>query len=172
MGGNTRALSLTALYTTGAVVVLYLGMLFPAMSLSFAALAGLFTAAAVIEGGFSYGALCFIAAGILGLVLLPLRTGPILYATFFGAYPLIKSFAERQQGRILGWGIKFAAFFIVLTLYLTVLRALVAGAIPFADWAFYLIYLAGAIAFLVYDIGISKLIGFYLARIYKYRDGW
>jgi len=169
---NARAVSFTAISVAGAMTFLYLGVLFPAMSLSFAAIAGLFTAVCVIEGSYSYGGLCFGAGAILGMVLFPLQAASIFYVSFLGLYPLIKSFAERRKSRILGWGIKFAAFFAVLTLYLTVLRALVLGAIPIGDWAVYFIYIAGALAFLAYDMGLGKLIGFYLARVYKYRDGW
>jgi len=166
---RTRALSLTALSVAGAVVILYMGTIFPAMHLTFAALAAIFVAAAVIEGGLKYGVLCFTATATLGLFLVPDRVGVLLYLSFFGAYPLVKSIAERQSAQILGWVVKFTAFFLTLTLYMTLLRELMLGAIPFTDRAIWLVYLAGAAAFLVYDIGMSKLIGFYLERLYKYR---
>ena len=167
---QTRTLSVTAISVAGAVVVLYMGTLFPAMHLTFAALAAVFVAVTVIEGGLQYGVLCFIATAILGLLLVPERTGALLYLTFFGAYPLVKSVAERQKAQVLGWIIKFAVFFLALTLYMTILRELMPGAIPFADRALPLIYPAGAAAFLVYDIGMSRLIGLYLERIYKYKE--
>ncbi|MCL2568932.1 MAG: hypothetical protein FWE12_05820 [Oscillospiraceae bacterium] len=170
MKTETRALTLTAIYVAAAVAMLFMGTIFPLMHLSFAALAGVFVAASVIEGGFRYGILCFAATAILGLLIVPDRTGVILYLTFLGAYPIIKSFAERQSSQIVGFAIKFAAFFLALTLYLTILQALVLGAIPFGDWALPLIYLGGAVAFLIYDIGMGRLISFYLIRIYKQRE--
>ena len=165
-------MSVTAISAAGALTSLYLGLLFPGMSLTAAAFAGLFTAVAVMEGGYAYGILCFGAAAILGLLLFPAVPGTIFYAAFFGAYPLAKSFAERRQGRILAWAIKLAAFFIALTFLLTVLGDFVLGAIPFAGGSWPLIYGLGALAFVVYDMGFSKLIGFYLARVYKHRNRW
>jgi len=171
MKGNTRALSLTALSVAGAVAILYMGTFVPTMSLTVAAIAALFTAVCVIEGGFKYGALCFAATAILGLLIVPNWALALLYLTFFGGYPLIKSIAERQRSQTLGWGIKLIVFFAVLTLYMTLLQDLMLGAILAADWAFYIVYGVGVIAFIVYDIGMSKLIGFYLARIYQHREG-
>jgi len=164
---NTRALALTALYAAGAVVTLYLGTVIPTMGLSFAALAALFTATSVIEGGMKYGVLCFGAAALLGLLLIPIRSGPILYATFFGAYPLVKSIAERRSSRIVGWAIKFGVFFLALIVYMTILRELFLGEMVPVDWAWPVIVLVVTAAFFVYDIGLSKLIDFYLVRIYQ-----
>ncbi|MCL2563305.1 MAG: hypothetical protein FWE08_04645 [Oscillospiraceae bacterium] len=170
MKTQTRTLSITALSVAGAVVMLYMGRLFPAMALTFAALAALFVAATVIEGGLKYGLLCFVAASILGMLLAPGMTA-ILYLTFFGVYPLIKSIAERRKSQVLGWAIKLAAFFSALTCYVFIWQELFVGVIPFIDRALPIIYLAGLAVFMVYDIGLSKLIGFYLTRIYKYRNG-
>jgi len=164
-------IAFTALFTAGAVVMLYLGMFFPLMALTFSALAALFVAAAVIEGGPIYGLYCAVATALTGLILMPVQPVFLLYLIFFGAYPVVKSLAERQRSQILGWGIKYAVFFVALTLYMTVLRELLFGTIPFDDQALPLIYAGGAVVFLVYDIGMSKLIGFYLARVYKYREG-
>ena len=105
MKGQTRALSLTAVSAAGAVVMLYLGTVFPTMHLSFAALAAVFVAICVIEGGLRYGAFCFLATAMLGLLLVPDRTGVFLYLSFFGAYPLVKSLAERQWFWRLQWGV-------------------------------------------------------------------
>ncbi|MCL2842634.1 MAG: hypothetical protein FWE28_04090 [Oscillospiraceae bacterium] len=164
-------MAFTALTVAGGVVVLYLGALFPVMHLSFAALTALFVAVSVIEGGRRYGVLCFVATALLGFLIVPDRIGVILFASFFGFYPLIKSIAEQQKSQILGWAIKFAVFALVWSGYILLWREVFLGVIPFGDQALALIYLGGAAAFLVYDIGMSKLIGFYLARIYS-RTTW
>jgi len=171
MKSQTRVLAFTALSVAGAVVMLYLGMFFPALALTFAALAALFVTTAVIEGGLRYGLYSAVATALIGLLLMPTQPVFLLYLIFFGFYPLVKSAAERQKSQILGWAIKYAVFFAALTLYLTLLQELLLGTIPFDDQALPFIYLSGALVFLVYDLGMSKLIGFYLSRIYKYREG-
>ena len=168
---GARRVSFTAISAALALAFLYMGVLFPMMSLSIAAVAGLFTAVAVIEGGYAYGAFCFVTAGLLGLLLFPLGV-TILYAAFFGGYPLIKSFAERRQGFFLPWLIKFAVFFAALTLIFTVLGRFLLDIGPFLDWAWPYLYIAGALAFVAYDFGMGKLIAFYLDRVYKHRNRW
>ena len=170
MKSQTRALSFTALSTAGAVVVLYLGSFLPTMRLAMVALAALFTAVCVIEGGLRYGTLCFAAVSILGFFIVPDRVLALIYVTCFGAYPLVKSIAERQKSVILSWIIKLAIFFVVLALYTTILSELILGAIIPDGWGLPIIAAVGLVAFVVYDIGMSKLIGFYLVRIYKYRE--
>jgi len=171
MKSQTRALSFTALSVAGAVVVLYFGTFIPAMRLTIVAIAALFTAVTVIEGGLKYGTLCFAAVSLLGFFILPDRVGALLYITFFGAYPLVKSMAERRKSVMIQWVIKGIVFLLVLTLYLTLLSELILGAIFAESWGTPIIYAGGILAFIVYDIGMSKLIGFYLARIYKHREG-
>ena len=170
MKTRTRALAFTALATAGAMVMLYLGLLFPAMALTFAALAAVFVTVTVIEGGLYYGLFCFVATSILGLVLAP-GASAMLYIFFLGGYPLVKSIAEARKSRILEWVIKYAAFFVGLLMYMTILRYAFLAAVPFAEQAIPIIIVGGAVVFLVYDIGMSKLIGLYLARIYKHRNG-
>jgi len=170
MKSQTRALSFTALSSAGAVVVLYLGSFLPTMRLAMVALAAIFTAVCVIEGGLRYGTLCFAAVSILGFLVVPDRILTLIYITCFGAYPLVKSIAERQKSVILSWMIKLAIFFVVLIVYITILNELILGAIIPDGWGFPVIAGVGLTAFVVYDIGMSKLIGFYLARIYKYRE--
>lgn len=170
MNSQTRALSLTALSVAGAVVALYLGSFLPIGRLSMVAVAAIFTAVCVIEGGLRYGTLCFVAASILGFLIVPDRVQALVYITCFGAYPLLKSIAERQKSVVLSWIIKLAVFFIVLILYTTILSELILGAIIPEGWGFPVLAGVGLVVFIVYDIGMSKLIGFYLARIYKYRE--
>ena len=170
MKTQTRALSLTALSVAGAVVVLYLGTLLPTMRLSMAGVAAIFTAVCVIEGGLRYGTLCFIAVSILGLLIVPDRILALVYIACFGAYPLVKSIAEQRKSIVLSWIIKLATFALVFTLCTTILSELILGAIMPEGWGYLVFFGVGLIAFIAYDIGMSKLIGFYLARIYKYRE--
>ncbi|MCL2588877.1 MAG: hypothetical protein FWD84_05655, partial [Oscillospiraceae bacterium] len=122
------------------------------------------------EGGLKYGIFCFLTTAALGL-LLATGIGAILYLTLFGIYPLVKSIAERQRSQILGWVIKLLVFLLALSYYIFVWVELLLGVMPLIDQAWPVIYAAGVAAFVVYDIGLSKLIGFYLARIYKNRGG-
>ena len=169
MKTQTRVLAVTALAVAGALAALYLGSFVPAMRLSVVAIASIFVVICVIEGGLRYGALCFAATALLGFFLVPDRFAVLFYATFLGAYPLVKSLLERQAKR-LEWPLKCAVFSAAFAVYMVFLQEILFGAVLAEGWLFPLAILVGNVVFIVYDIGLSKLIGFYLARVYKYRE--
>ncbi|MBQ8026415.1 MAG: hypothetical protein IJ259_08385 [Oscillospiraceae bacterium] len=167
MTRRTKSLTVTAVAAALSVVLLYLGSLFPTGQAGFAAVACLLGIAVVIACGLGWGVMHYVAAGALALLLLPDKTVALLYAVFFGYYPVIKSLAERCHGRPLEWGIKLAVFNAALTVLLFALRA---AFLPerAADLPTAVIYLLLNVVFVVFDIGLSRLIVFYENRIAKY----
>ena len=167
MTRQTKSLTVTAVAAALSVVLLYLGSLFPSGQAGFAAVACLLGIAVVIACGLGWGVLHYVAAGALALLLLPDKTVALLYAVFFGYYPVIKSLAERCHGRPLEWGIKLAVFNAALTVLLFALRA---AFLPerAADLPTAAVYLLLNVVFVVFDIGLSRLIVFYENRIAKY----
>ena len=165
--GRARKIALTGLLTALSTALLYLAALIPTSYIGTVAAASLLTAAAVIETGFAAGALVFAGTAILGFLLVPLKSAVLLYALFFGYYPLVKSLAERLKSRAAEWLLKLASVNAALSVMLFALRGLVfSGA--FFEGSAPLVYLAVNACFVLYDIGLSRLIVFYCARISKY----
>ena len=130
------------------------------------AIAGLFPAGAVVSAGLKAGFFCYGAAGLLGLLLVPDKANALLYLLFFGLWPMLKSLLERIPARPLEWLCKLAVFNAVLT------PVLVRSAQPcFCPSCrrrckrLWMVYAAGNAAFVIYDVGFSKLISFYVARV-------
>jgi hypothetical protein len=166
MNKGTRIITLAALFTALSVVMLYLANLLPTVQLGFAAAASLFAVAAVIETGLVSAIFVFIGSAVIGTLLLPDKTALLVYVLFFGYYPVIKSIAERIRSLVLSWALKLAVFEAAFSLIWFLFRSLVfSGRI--LDVNGVVVYLAGTLAFLAFDIGLTRLIGFYIGRISK-----
>lgn len=156
LGGVLAALSL---------LLLYAATLMPSGRIGMVAVAGLVPAAAVISGGLAAGFLCYGAAGLLGLLLLPDKGCALLYAIFFGLYPMVKSAIERLRKLPLELLLKLVFFNIVLAILLFGFSSLLFPLLPELLHSPLPIFLVGNGAFLLYDYGFSKLATYYAARI-------
>lgn len=156
LGGVLAAMSLLLLY--GATLL-------PSGRIGMVAVAGLVPAASVVSGGLAAGFLCYGAAGLLGLLLLPDKGCALLYAIFFGLYPMVKSAIERLRKLPLELLLKLAFFNVVLTIVLFGFSSLLFPLLPEFLRSPLPIFLVGNVVFLIYDYGFSKLITFYAARI-------
>ena len=167
MRGKTRAVTLTALISAVTVIILYLASVWPTGRIGLVALASVFAAASIVESGVIQGVYVYVISSVLGMLLLPDKSAPLLYILFFGYYPVVKCLAERSKGRLLQLIIKLIAFNVALSVIWIFLRALVfgyLGALPEAI----LLYIGCNAAFIAFDYGFSKLIWFYIERISKH----
>lgn len=168
MNKKTRLLTLTALLAALTVVLLYIASMLPTARIWVTAAAGLMTAAAVIECGIPSGIACFVISSLLSGLLLPVKSIAAVYIIFFGIYPVIKSLAERAKSRAFEWAVKLVFFNASFTALYLLWRYGFLGNIQIKYMAL-LIYLVGNAGFIIYDIAFSKLVEFYLARIYRNR---
>lgn len=167
MNTKTKKISATAMLAALQLVFMCLGSLLPSWKMALAALAGLVNAAVLIECGVASSILSFVAVSILSAVLLPQKTMVFLYIVFFGCYPLIKSAAEHVNSRVLEWTAKLAAFNFACVICMMALRYGFITDISLPDFAAAVIWVGLNAVFIVYDIGVSKLICFYMQRIHK-----
>jgi hypothetical protein len=157
--------ALTAVLGALSLIFLYLASVLPTGRLGLVAVAGLFPAAAVVSSGLAAGALCYAGTGLLGLLLVADKGAALLYLLFFGLYPLVKYEIERLKKLPLELVCKLAFFNLVLLLFWFLLRNVLLTGLPTFLQGFGLVLAAGNGAFLCYDYGFSKLIGFYILRI-------
>lgn len=163
--GRAHLTALVGVLTALSIIFLYLSCVSPTARLGIAAIAGLFPAGAVVSMGLGAGFFCYGATGLLGLLLLPGKGNMVLYLLFFGLWPMLKCLLERLPNRILEWVCKLAIFNAVAAVFWFGLRTLLLPFLPAAMNQGWMVFAGGSIAFIVYDIGFSKLIGFYEARV-------
>ena len=164
MNKKTRNLSLSALLTAFAVIILYIASIWPTGQLGLTAVASLFVAAAIIESGITYGIYVYIVSSAISMLIIPNRLAPILFVLFFGYYPVVKSLIEQLRHKTLQIILKLLVFNIAFIVIYYLFSELVVAFISY-DLNIVIIFLIGNIVFLLFDYGFSKLIQFYINRI-------
>lgn len=100
LGGMITALSVVILVPTALDIFVY----------ALPAFAGMLILFCVIELNKKWATGVFSAAAILSLFLVPNKEAAVLYATFFGYYPILKSTLELCKSRVIEYVLKFACF--------------------------------------------------------------
>ena len=160
---NTKRLTVCAMMAAVSVVILYLGSFVEVLDISVAVAASLMATVIVIEYGAPSAFSVFGVTAILSLLLIPQKFPAVMYAFFFGYYPIIKQKIERIQNRLVQWVLKFVVFAAATA----VMVAFVALFTPDAPIGIMMILFA-ALAFVtlfVYDIALTRVISFYVWRL-------
>lgn len=161
----TKKLVFCALLAGIGVVILLLSSAYPPMAPGLAAMAGLIGAIAVLHCGLAWSAGVYVVCAALSMLLLPHKGAAVLYALFFGWYPIAKSLLERISNQVLCWACKIALAAAGLTAaYFLYYRLFVNDAV--FEWSTYAIAaVLCLLVFVAYDIAFSALISFYCRRI-------
>ena len=156
------------------VILLYIGSMFQTLDLSMSAIVSLMVVVIVIEMGYKYAWMTYAATAVLAFVLpLPQKSPAIFYACFMGFYPIIKSHVERFNSMVVRWTIKLLIGNIALVAMFWLVSLFLPDEFE-GGWILVATYILGVIAFVMYDVALTKLISFYFARvrdkikIYKY----
>ena len=160
---TAKQLSAAAMMTAVSVVLLYLAQAAPTMKLSLTALSGVAAALLIARHGPVSGMLCYGASSILGLLLSP--GSAWLYVVFFGWYPTVKCLVERTRSRVLEWILKLISFNAAFFLLWFLLPEVFADLLPEISGLFWILWPAGNIVFILFDLGLSQLLGYYIRTI-------
>ena len=166
-GGTRRGdAALGGMMAAGSLAVLWLACAAPSGRVGLTAAAGLFPMAAALYAGRGAGWLCWAAASILGLILLPDKGVAALFLAFLGVYPVAKGRIESLGGRGLEWGLKLSCFNLTFTLFWFVFQTLLQPETPlWLEGNTLLCYLLGNLIFAAYDLGLTQIISRLRARL-------
>lgn len=168
---RTSRTALVGVLAAGGLAVLWLACLSPSGRLGLNAAAGLFPLAAVLAAGRSAGYLCWAVVSVLGMILLPDKGVALLYLLFFGVYPVLKSKFEGQKRPAAGWLLKIAFFNVILAVVWFAFRALFLPSLPRWLNSGLPVWVVGNVVFIVYDIGLSRLIFGLFSRVSRRKPG-
>ena len=86
---------------------------------------------------------------------------------------MLKALSERTR-RVIAWILKLGFFNLSFTVLLFLMRALMLESLPsfLTEYGLPVLYLAANVVFCLYDIGLTKLICLYLARIDRAVRKW
>ena len=162
-GGITSALSLTIMFLTG---------LIPTLTYAMPAVSGALLMMLVIEINPKFAGAVYLSVSILSLLIVADKEAAVMYAIFFGYYPIIKGFIEKKTNTVVSWIIKYAIFNIaVICSYFIVTRILGIGFDDmglFGKYAMPALLAMANIVFAIYDIALTRIITAYLISWQKY----
>ncbi len=170
MRTKTRAVAFGGVITALALTLMLLAGVLPTASYSLAALAGMLLVPLVIEFGFKTSVSAFVAVGLLSMLLLPDKEEGILFCCVLGWYPIAKAPIEKIKSNVLCWVVKLAVFNLaVVAFYFISTRLFFVSGFQdtvLGQYSIPLLWGMGNLAFIVYDIAMSKLIVLYMRRLH------
>lgn len=164
--GGTKQLTVCAMLAALGVVLLYIGSLIEIVDISMAVIASLACVVVVIEYGGGAPWLVFFVTALLSLLLVPQKTPAVMYALFFGYYPILKEKFEKMR-LVTGWIFKEAVFNIALAAIILCMRFVL---LAYTDVPIIMYVVAVVLCeaiFVLYDVALSRLISFYVYRLRK-----
>ncbi|WMJ23583.1 hypothetical protein RBG61_02600 [Paludicola sp. MB14-C6] len=161
-GGIVGALSLVSMFLSG---------IFPFAEYTCPALAGIFLIALVIDFNKKTALIAYGAVSILSLLIMPNKEASILFVAFLGYYPILKSILEQCKSRVVEWILKVGIFNVtVLLSYYFIIHILGMSQVlddmqGFAQYGVLVLLVMGNVAFIIYDIALTRLIATYVHSI-------
>lgn len=114
----------------------------------------------------------YAAVAILGVLLVPDKEVAVMYLAFFGYYPILKAAIEAKLHAAVCWVIKLASFLasMVISYYLMIkfMGVTIDETEEFGMAAIPVLLGMGTLAFVLYDIALTKLVTLYMIKWRKY----
>lgn len=170
-GNQTKAVAFGGVLCGLAVGLMFLTNLFPMAEYSLPAIAGALMIAMVIEYGYKKALLCYLGVSALCLLLVSNKEPAVLFAFFFGYYPILKGKLEGCRNRFVEWLLKMLLFngAVILSYLVLVsvfgLREVLEEFQNFQGWGLPLFLGLGNGVFVLFDFALTRLIWLYYNRI-------
>lgn len=165
---NSGKVALGGIVTAVCTVLMFLTGLIPVGTYALPAIAGVVLVLIVIEIGVRWAWAVYAAVSLLSILLAADKEAAVLFALFFGYYPILKSNIERVRGRLFQWMIKLAVFNAAMVAgFFIAIRLLSIPEDSFTLFGIYLPWvflLAGNAVFVLYDYALTGLISTYVFR--------
>lgn len=163
LGGVVSALSVVLMFSTG---------LIPTLTYAIPAMAGMLLIVISIEISPKFATVVYVAVSMLSLLVVADKEAAVMYAAFFGYYPIIKGFIEKKLSGIVEWIVKCVIFNIaVISAYFVVSKIFM---ISYEDlgslgkYAMPVFLVICNIVFALYDIALTRLLSAYIYNWRKY----
>ncbi len=151
-------------------VLLMLVSYFPYLTYAVPAVSGLFIMVVFLEIGATYAVSSYIVSAVLSFLLAE-KESAVLFICLFGFYPILKAYIDRIKKPVIEWIIKIVLFnlcaFIAYLICSFVIGVSFEELNSFWKYGIYLFWAVCNLAFVLYDIAISRVAVFYFARISK-----
>lgn len=148
------------------IVIMFLTGIIPTLTYAMPAVSGALLMAVVIELGSKFAGLVYAAVAALSLIVVADKEAAVMYAMFFGYYPIIKGFIENKFNKVLSWIIKYIIFNTAIIISYFIVTKLLG--IPFDDMGVLgdlflpVLLILANVVFAIYDIALTRLVSAYI----------
>ena len=142
--------------------------LIPDLTFAVPAVAGLLIIPVFAEVGTLYAVICFIASSLLSFFIGD-KTSWVLFVALFGYYPILKPYMEKIRFPVLKWALKLLIFNSAAVACYAV--EILLFTVTLKGWMLALVFLLGNVAFVLYDIAISRVAAFYYRKLHSRISG-
>lgn len=134
------------------LLFLYLASVTPSAKIAMICLSSFCIGLCVVTINVKFSAIAYVAVSVLGIFILPNKVIAVIFALFFGNYPIAKLYIERINNVVRLWLVKIIVFNIYAIISYFVISSFVNVEINFA---IPIIVLIANAVFVIYDIAFS-----------------
>ncbi|MDO4744958.1 MAG: hypothetical protein Q4B18_00215 [Bacillota bacterium] len=164
---KTFKLALGGICLALTIIFMFAGSIAPGVELTLFAISSVFVAVMILESGVGGGVILYLAAVILGLILVPNKVGLIPYVFLFGYYGLVKFFIEKLKSAVAQIIVKAIFFAAVLCIGFLGFKELLLGAVSLPDMPIVILIIAGVLFLLLYDYIYTLAINLYITKVQR-----
>ena len=163
IGGIVAALSLVLMISVAII---------PFLTYALPAAAGLLIVLVVIEIDKKWAFGVYVTVSILSLLLVPDKEVSVMYATFFGYYPIIKAVFEKNLPAVISYLLKAVCFVAaMLSSYYLMIKFMGLELNEMEEFGIFAVPIligTGLVAFILYDFVLTRFVIIYDKRWRKY----
>lgn len=159
-------------------VIMLMPTVFELFVYALPAIAGMITMICVIELNKKWAFGVYAATAVLSLLIVSNKEAPVVYAAFFGFYPILKSLLETKVGKVVEYILKFAIFNVSICAYLLIMTKVFGVSFStlmdldslsgfMATYAIPILTIIANVFFAMYDFMLTKIATLYLIVWHK-----
>ena len=160
----SKKIAFSAIIAALSVVLLYIGSI-SVLDLSAVVICALLTMLVVVEAGEKFAWLSVAVAGVLSLLLLPVKMLAVEYIFLGGIYPILKAAIEKTP-YWLSWVIKISLLDTMLLLSIALSKLVFTAGEPYYDFSF-VVLAVGTVFFVLFDLALTTCVTAYITRLRK-----
>lgn len=153
------------------ILFMFLTGVFPFLDYTLPAVSGILLILILLEVGKKASVIAYVAVSILSLFITPIKESAILFISFFGYYPILKSIFEKSKGRIIEWTYKILIanlgllIWFGITYYIFNIKDILDSFYQYKYFSVVVIImvLLYNLIFIVYDVAVSRIIYSYIS---------
>lgn len=162
---STFKIALGGIYLALTIMFLFGATMIPGIELTLFACSSFFVAFMLLETNVGGAILLYVAASLLGFVILPNKLAMFPFVFMFGYYGILKFYIEKLHGASLQLIVKIIYFAVFISIGLMGFFKVITSSIHLPNCSLAVLIITGTAMMIVYDFIYTYIIRFYETRI-------